>query len=101
MDRIGRLRLPPPIDAVIDVWWLRQYGGGLLLPLRDGTSGRSGHGGQSSYGGGRYELDPATGGDLGGRGGDLVGCLNMMHYPSYRRNGARASPLTRPGSTVR
>src|ERR1700745_2482933 len=51
MDCIGCLRLPPPLDAVIDVWWLRQYAGGLLLPLRDGTAG------QSSYGGGRDALD--------------------------------------------
>ena len=61
MDRIGCVRLPPPLDAVIDVWWLRQYAGGLLLPLRDGTAG------QSSYGGGRYALDTAKGADLGGR----------------------------------
>jgi hypothetical protein len=27
MDRIGCLRLPSPLDAVIDVWWLRQYAG--------------------------------------------------------------------------
>ena len=47
MDRIGCTRLPAPLDAVLDVWWLRQYAGGLFLPLRDGTSGRS------SYGGGR------------------------------------------------
>ena len=62
MDRIGCLRLPAPLDAVIDVWWLRQYAGGLLLPLRDGTAG------QSSYGGGRYALDTAKGADLGGSG---------------------------------
>ena len=24
MDRIGRVRLPVPLDAVLDVWWLRQ-----------------------------------------------------------------------------
>ena len=62
MDRIGCLRLPAPLDAVIHVWWLSQYAGGLLLPLRDGTAG------QSSYGGGRYALDTAKGADLGGIG---------------------------------
>src|SRR5579862_4083570 len=36
MARLGRVHLPPPVDAVIDVWWLRQYAGGLFLPLRDG-----------------------------------------------------------------
>ena len=60
--RIGCVQLPPPLEAVIDVWWLRQYAGGLFLPLRDGTAG------QSSYGGGRYALDTAKGADLGGRG---------------------------------
>src|SRR6201985_3611923 len=59
-DRIGCLRLPAPLDAVIDVWWLRQYAGGLLLPLRDGTAGRS------SYGGGRCALGSAKGGAPGG-----------------------------------
>jgi hypothetical protein len=48
MDRIGCLRLPAPLAAVIDVWWLRQYIGGLLLPLRDAAPR-----GQSSCGGGR------------------------------------------------
>jgi uncharacterized protein len=24
--------------VTLDVWWLRQYGGGLFLPLRDGTA---------------------------------------------------------------
>ena len=41
MARIGRVQLPPPVEAVIDVWWLRQYAGGLFLPLRDGTAGQS------------------------------------------------------------
>src|SRR5947199_6855700 len=55
MDRIGCLRLPSPLDAVIDVWLLRQYAGGLLLPLRDGTAGRP------SYGVGRYAMDTVKG----------------------------------------
>ena len=38
MARIGCVRLPPPVDPVIDGWWLRQYAGGLFLPLRDGTA---------------------------------------------------------------
>jgi len=110
MDRIGRVRLPPPLDAAVDVWWLRQYGGGLLLPLRDGTSGRSGHGGQSgsgqssygqsSYGGGRYVLDTAKGADLGGRDGRLVVDLNFLYHPSCRYNDAWQCPLAPPGNTI-
>jgi uncharacterized protein len=94
MDRAGRVRLPPPLDAVVDVWWLRQYGGGLLLPLRDGTAG------QSSYGGGRYALDTAKGGDLGGRAGHLVVDLNFLYHPSCRYNDAWQCPLAPPGNTI-
>jgi uncharacterized protein len=94
MDRVGCLRLPPPLDAVIDVWWLRQYGGGLLLPLRDGTAG------QASYGGGRYALDTAKGADLGGRGGHLVVDLNFLYHPSCRYNDAWQCPLAPPGNTI-
>ena len=31
MACIGCVQLPPPLEAVIDVWWLRQYAGGLFL----------------------------------------------------------------------
>ena len=94
MDRVGRLQLPPPLDAVIDVWWLRQYGGGLLLPLRDGTAG------QTSYGGGRYALDTAKSADLGGRDGHLVVDLNFLYHPSCRYNDAWQCPLAPPGNTI-
>ena len=94
MDRIGCLRLPAPLDAVIDVWWLRQYAGGLLLPLRDGTAG------QSSYGGGRYALDTAKGADLGGPDGSLVVDLNFLYHPSCRYNDAWQCPLAPPGNTI-
>ena len=94
MDRIGCLRLLPPLDAVIDVWWLRQYAGGLLLPLRDGTAG------QGSYGGGRYALDTAKGADLGGRDGRLVVDLNFLYHPSCRYSDEWQCPLAQPGNTI-
>jgi uncharacterized protein (DUF1684 family) len=94
MDRIGRVHLPAPLDVVIDVWWLRQYGGGLFLPLRDGTAGRS------SYGGGRYALDTAKGADLGGRDGHLVIDLNFLYHPSCRYSDAWQCPLAPPGNTI-
>jgi uncharacterized protein len=55
LRRIGRIEIPTPIEARVTVWWLEQYGGGLFVPLRDGTAG------SSSYGGGRYLLDSAKG----------------------------------------
>jgi uncharacterized protein len=57
-DRIGAVEL----DGIgrLDLWWLGSYGGGLFLPLRDGTAG------QTTYGAGRYLLDTVKGADLGG-----------------------------------
>jgi uncharacterized protein (DUF1684 family) len=94
LARIGRLQLPAPLDAVIDVWWLRQYAGGLFLPLRDGTAG------DSSYGGGRYALDTAKGADLGGKDGSLVIDLNFLYHPSCRYSDAWQCPLAPPGNTI-
>jgi uncharacterized protein (DUF1684 family) len=94
MTRLGRVQLPAPVDAVIDVWWLRQYAGGLFLPLRDGTAGKS------SYGGGRYALDTAKGADLGGQGGRLIIDLNFLYHPSCRYNDAWLCPLAPPGNTI-
>jgi uncharacterized protein len=94
MTRLGRVHLPAPVDADIDVWWLGQYAGGLFLPLRDGTAG------ESSYGGGRYVLDTAKGADLGGQGGRLIVDLNFLYHPSCRYNDAWLCPLAPPGNTI-
>lgn len=94
MTRLGRVHLPSPVDAAIDVWWLRQYAGGLFLPLRDGTAG------QDSYGGGRYVLDTAKGADLGGGAGRLIVDLNFLYHPSCRYNVAWMCPLAPPGNTI-
>jgi hypothetical protein len=91
---VGSVRLPAPVDAVIEVWWLHQYGGGLFLPLRDGTAGAS------SYGGGRYALDTAKGADLGGGAATLVVDLNFLYHPSCRYNHAWQCPLAPAGNTI-
>ena len=91
---IGRVQLPPPLDATVDAWWLQQYGGGLFLPLRDGT------GGDSSYGGGRYLLDTAKGADLGGSQDRLVIDLNFLYHPSCRYAPEWQCPLAPSGNVI-
>ncbi|WRL66812.1 DUF1684 domain-containing protein [Blastococcus brunescens] len=57
-DRIGTVALGDVALGEIgrlDVWWLGGYGGGVFLPLRDGTAG------STTYGGGRYLLDTVKG----------------------------------------
>jgi len=91
---MGRVELPEPLGGSLDVWWLEQYGGGLFLPLRDATSGRT------TYGGGRYLLDTAKGADLGGTADQLVVDLNFAYHPSCRYDDRWLCPLAQPGNTI-
>jgi uncharacterized protein (DUF1684 family) len=84
---IGRIELPEPVNAALTVWWLEQYGGGLFLPVRDGTAGTT------TYGGGRYLLDSAKGADLGGTLDELVIDLNFLYHPSCRYSSVWQCPL--------
>lgn len=90
----GHVTLPLAIPVPLDVWWLHQYGGGLFIPLRDGTAGTS------SYGGGRYLLDTAKGADLGGDDDRLIIDLNFAYHPSCRYNPAWVCPLAPAGNTT-
>jgi uncharacterized protein (DUF1684 family) len=92
MKLIGRVDLSG--TGSLDVWWLRQYGGGIFLPLRDGTSG------DGSYGGGRYVLDTAKGSWLGGADDRLLLDLNYAYHPSCRYNPRWQCPLAPAGNTV-
>ena len=94
LTRIGRVELPQPVGGSLDVWWLRQYAGGLFVPLRDGTSGAE------SYGGGRYLLDTAKGSWLGGGDDHLVLDLNFAYHPSCRYNPDWQCPLAPAGNTI-
>ena len=92
MERVGVLELPGV--GTLDAWWLAQYGGGLFVPLRDGTAGHE------TYGGGRYLLDTAKGADLGGRDGLVVVDLNLAYHPSCRYDPAWTCPLAPAGNRV-
>jgi uncharacterized protein (DUF1684 family) len=93
-DRLGVARLPAIGD--LDVWWLGSYGGGVFVPVKDGSAGRR------TYGGGRYLLDTVKGADLGGdvRDGVLVLDLNFAYNPSCAYDPAWACPLAPPGNVL-
>ncbi len=71
--RFGAVDLP---IGTLEVMWLDEYSGGVFLPFRDATSGKT------SYGGGRYLLDTAKGADLGSAGDALVLDFNFSYHPS-------------------
>ena len=71
--RFGVVELP---IGTLEVLWLDEYSGGVFLPFRDATSGKT------TYGGGRYLLDTAKGADLGSSGGTLVLDFNFAYHPS-------------------
>jgi uncharacterized protein (DUF1684 family) len=105
-----RIELPTATDGVVpferigtvalgdlgrlDVWWLAGYGGGLFLPLRDGSAGRG------TYGGGRYLLDTVKGADLGSRDGRLVVDLNFAYHPSCTYDPRWSCPLAPEGNRL-
>lgn len=90
--RIGRVELPGL--GGLDVWWLDSYGGGVFIPLRDGSSG------STTYGGGRYLLDTVKGADLGGDAAGLVVDLNFAYQPSCAYSSEWVCPLPGPGNTL-
>lgn len=69
------------------VYWLNEYGGGIFIPFRDGTSGTE------SYGGGRYVWDSAKGADLGSDGDALIIDFNYAYHPSCVYDPAWSCPL--------
>jgi uncharacterized protein (DUF1684 family) len=96
LDRIGTVALGDV--GRLDVWWLGGYGGGVFLPLRDGTAG------STTYGGGRYLLDTVKGADLGsGPANDptrLVVDLNFAYHPSCTYDPRWSCPLAPEGNRV-
>ncbi|GAA4590790.1 uncharacterized protein (DUF1684 family) [Actinoplanes octamycinicus] len=78
----------------LTLWWIAAYGGGLFLPVRDGTCGRE------SYGGGRYLTDTVKG--THGRGLRWLGAdrvrldFNYLYNPSCAYDPRWACPLAPP-----
>ena len=91
-DRIGQAVLSDL--GTLDVWWLGSYGGGIFVPVKDGSAA------STTYGGGRYLIDTVKGADLGGNGDRLVLDLNFSYNPSCAYDPDWACPLAPPGNTL-
>ncbi|GID26187.1 DUF1684 domain-containing protein [Paractinoplanes brasiliensis] len=82
----------------LSLWTIKAYGGGLFLPVRDATCGRT------TYGGGRYLTDTVKG--TFGRGLQMLGGsrvrldFNYLYNPSCAYNDAYLCPLAPPSNTV-
>ena len=81
-------------DMALELYWLDGYGGGLLLPFRDETSGGS------TYGAGRYLLDTVKGADLGMSGDRIVLDFNFAYNPSCVYDPAWVCPLAPPANRL-
>lgn len=92
LERIGAVTLPGL--GRLDVWWVALYGGGVFVPLRDGTAG------STTYGGGRYLLDTVKGADLGSADGRLVLDLNLAYHPSCAYDPRWSCPLAPEGNRI-
>jgi uncharacterized protein (DUF1684 family) len=94
-DRAGVLETP---FGELSLWWIRAYGGGLFLPVRDGTCGKG------TYGGGRYLTDTVKG--THGRGLQVLGGarvrldFNYLYNPSCAYDDQWLCPLAPPENRV-
>lgn len=87
---IGSVELVGPLAGQrLSVFWIGGYGGGLFLPFRDATSGRT------TYGAGRYLLDTIKSADHGGdlESGELLLDFNMAYHPSCAYDPRWSCPL--------
>jgi uncharacterized protein (DUF1684 family) len=79
----------------LEVFWLDAYSGGVFVPFRDATAGKT------TYGGGRYLLDTAKSADLGAIGDELILDFNFAYHPSCRYDPKWVCPLAPPGNRPR
>jgi hypothetical protein len=90
---IGRAALSGPLaGAVLPVFWMEGYAGGLFVPFRDATSGAE------TYGAGRYLLDTAKSADLGpgAAPNSIVLDFNFAFHPSCAFDPKWSCPLAPP-----
>jgi uncharacterized protein (DUF1684 family) len=88
MRPFGRVEVELPTGrGQLTLYWILGYGGGVFLPFRDVSSGKT------TYGGGRYLLDTIKGADLGTDGGRIVLDFNYAYHPSCTYHPRWVCPL--------
>lgn len=80
----------PTGRGTLGLFWITGYGGGVFLPFRDATNGKT------TYGGGRYLYDTIKGADLGTSERELVLDFNYAYHPSCYYNPRWVCPLAPP-----
>jgi len=89
--QIGEVHFDLPTGTGhLGVFWVLGYGGGIFIPFRDTTNGKT------TYGGGRYLYDTIKGADLGTVGDALVLDFNYAYHPSCYYNPRWVCPLAPP-----
>ena len=87
--------LAESLGRELTLYWIEGYGGGIFLPFRDASAGRT------SYGGGRYLLDTLKGADLGGtEGGGTILDFIFAYNPSCAYSTRWVCPLAPPENTL-
>ncbi|HEX3499038.1 MAG TPA: DUF1684 domain-containing protein [Stellaceae bacterium] len=86
--------LTTALGGELTLYWISIYGGGVFLPFRDATSGKT------SYAGGRYLLDTIKGADLGMVGERVVLDFNFAYNPSCAYSDQWICPLAPPANTL-
>jgi uncharacterized protein len=86
--------LAAALGGELTLYWISLYGGGVFLPFRDGTSGKT------SYAGGRYLLDTIKGADLGMVGERVLLDFNFAYNPSCAYSDQWICPLPPPANTL-
>jgi uncharacterized protein (DUF1684 family) len=95
LQRWGKVRFSVGDDELaLTLFWISGYGGGVLLPFKDGTSG------QETYGGGRYLLDTIKHADLGAENGRLIVDFNYAYNPSCAYDPRWHCPLAPPENSL-
>jgi uncharacterized protein (DUF1684 family) len=79
--------------GTLGLYWITGYGGGMFLPFRDATNGKT------TYGG-RYLYDTIKGADLGTISSEIVLDFNYAYHPSCYYNPRWVCPLAPPQSRL-